>query len=185
MGSKEYIHIIAEKLGTAILKFDGPIYDDYCRLVHEGHTYRITSSLSVEKACNGLLYSDEDSMKLEMMLKSKEWDGNGLPPVGCECEYETKFDGWQPVRIELIKSEGIAFTWLSNSQAYNGLDCVGVQKSGSFRPVRSEADKKRDEAIESIKAMLMYDYGDDPRLNDAVILYDAIAAGKIPHIRID
>lgn len=114
-----------------------------------------------------------------------EWDGNGLPPVGCECEYETKFDGWQPVRIELIKSEGIAFTWLSNSQAYNGLDCVGVQKSGSFRPIRSEADKKRDEAIESIKAMLMYDYGDDPRLNDAVILYDAIAAGKIPHIRID
>lgn len=47
------------------------------------------------------------------------------------------------------------------------------------------AASKRDEAIESIKAMLMYDYGDDPRLNDAVILYDAIAAGKIPHIRID
>lgn len=76
-----------------------------------------------------------------------EWDGEGLPPVGCECEYETKFDGWQPVRIELIKSEGIAFTWLSNSQAYNGLDCVGVQKSGSFRPTRSEAERNRDEAV--------------------------------------
>lgn len=76
-----------------------------------------------------------------------EWDGEGLPPVGCECEYETKFDGWQPVRIELIKSEGIAFTWLANSQAYNGLDCVGVQKSGSFRPTRPEAERKRDEAV--------------------------------------
>lgn len=75
MGSKEYIYLIAEKLGTEILNFDGPIYDDHCRLVHEGHTYRITSSLSVEKACKGLLYSDEDSMRLEMKLKSNGWGG--------------------------------------------------------------------------------------------------------------
>lgn len=84
-----------------------------------------------------------------------DWDGEGLPPVGCECEYETKFDGWQPVRIELIKSEGIAFTWLANSQAYNGLDCVGVQKSGSFRPARSEEERKRDEAVKEFVRQLI------------------------------
>lgn len=112
-----------------------------------------------------------------------EWDGEGLPPVGCECEYETKFDGWQPVRIELIKSEGIAFTWLANSQPYNGLDCVGVQKSGSFRPISSEADKKRDEIILQMSHSL--------RANGAVTeeqlcrLYSDIASGYIPHIRID
>lgn len=60
------------------------------------------------------------------------------------------------------------------------MDCVDLL--GVIKKERD--DKKRDEAIESIKAMLMYDYGDDPRLNDAVILYDAIAAGKIPHIHI-
>lgn len=114
-------------------------------------------------------------------LKNKaylpEWDGDGLPPVGCECEYETKFDGWKPVRIELIKSEGIAFTWLDNSQSYNGLDCVGVQKSGSFRPIRPGADKKKDESIGALSEYTLADEARD--------IYEAIAAGKIPHIRID
>lgn len=116
-----------------------------------------------------------------------QWDGDGLPPVGCECEYETKFDGWQPVRIELIKSEGIAFTWLSNSQAYNGLDCVGVQKSGSFRPIRSDADKKRDEAAKGLIEYLDKETDIDNvfSIKDVIGFYDAIAAGKIPHIRID
>ncbi|EHF4934771.1 hypothetical protein VXI92_004944 [Enterobacter hormaechei] len=118
-----------------------------------------------------------------LVASKPEWDGEGLPPVGCECEYETKFDGWQPVRIELIKSEGIAFTWLSNSQAYNGLDCVGVQKSGSFRPIRSEADKRRHETMRQLSHSL--------RANGSVTeeqlnrLYADVAAGKIPHIRID
>ncbi|EJV4344050.1 MULTISPECIES: hypothetical protein [Enterobacter cloacae complex] len=110
------------------------------------------------------------------------WDGEGLPPVGCECEYETKFDGWKPVRIELIKSEGIAFTWLSNSQAYNGLDCVGVQKAGSFRPIRSEADKKRDAAISAIDAACLL-VRDASKTAEAI--YDAIAAGDIPGIKIE
>lgn len=118
------------------------------------------------------------------MKNITEWDGEGLPPIGCECEYETKFDGWQPVRIELIKSEGIAFTWLANSQAYNGLDCVGVQKSGSFRPIRSEADKKRDEAVVELSSVIDYRNGCSSKPL-AGWLYDAIAAGKIPHIRID
>lgn len=110
------------------------------------------------------------------------WDGEGLPPIGCECEYETKFDGWQPVRIELIKSEGVAFTWLANSQAYNGLDCVGVQKAGSFRPIRSEADKKRDAAISAIDAacLLVMDAS-----KTAKAIYDAIAAGDIPGVKIE
>lgn len=139
---------------------------------------------------DGTLYSvDPEVWALELYpTTGKEdsslvWDGEGLPPVGCECEYETKFDGWQPVRIELIKSEGIAFTWLANSQAYNGLDCVGVQKSGHFRPIRSEADKKKCDTIEKMLAIF---FGvppvDEPNENDRFAmseLYDAIKSGKI------
>lgn len=53
-----------------------------------------------------------------------------------------------------------------------------------FRPIRSEADKKRDE---SVNALIEFDL----RRKTASIqnlypeLYDAIAAGKIPGIRID
>lgn len=180
MGSKEYIHIIAEKLGTAILKFDGPIYDDYCRLVHEGHTYRITSSLSVEKACNGLLYSDEDSMKLEMMLKSKGWDGEGLPPVGCECEFKANDGGWGIGTVLCVGRNRIF--WLCHEDGDEYTSEVNPQE---FHPIRSEADKKRDEAAEAIDCWMPALPPTPNKFYHAKKIYDAIAAGKIPHIRID
>lgn len=31
----------------------------------------------------------------------------------------------------------------------------------------------------------MFDYGDDPRVNDATFIYDAIAAGKIPGVKLE
>jgi|AKZA01.1.fsa_nt_gi hypothetical protein len=194
MGSKEYIHIIAEKLGTAILKFDGPIYDDYCRLVHEGHTYRITSSMSVEKACNGLLYSDEDSMKLEMRLKSKEWNGEGLPPVGCRVE--AYYGGeWVEATVAYTgRPEGHsdAVAWKEALV----FDCKTTRPfwADGLRPIRSEADKKRAECVIALSRIdpqaMPFEYG-DKHSDGSLIgpfwyeLYDAIAAGKIPHIRID
>lgn len=125
----------------------------------------------------GVRIATREQYETALADSKPKWDGEGLPPVGCECEYETRFDGWKPVRIELIKSEGIAFTWLDNSQSYNGLDCVGVQKSGSFRPIRPGADKKKDETIGALSEYTLADEARD--------IYDAIAAGKIPHIRID
>lgn len=176
--------LIAKKLGIALRSISAEDFKAYgVRFHYLGSSYRATTDLTVEKVDGAWLVTDDDARSIEKLLRSEEWDGEGLPPVGCECEYETKFDGWRPVRIELIKSEGIAFTWLSNSQACNGLDCVGVQKAGSFRPIRSEADKKRDEAV---KAMVLHkDDQVDVTENYYHAIYDAIAAGKIPHIRID
>lgn len=141
---------------------------------------------------DGTLYSvDPEVWALELYpTTGKEdsslvWNGDGFPPVGCECQYETNGYGIKKVRVECITKDGIAFTWICGGVEFIGLDCINISQAYRLSPIRSEADKKRDEAIESIKAMLMYDYGDDPRLNDAVILYDAIASGKIPHIRID
>ncbi|WP_373203951.1 hypothetical protein [Citrobacter amalonaticus] len=111
-----------------------------------------------------------------------EWDGEGLPPVGAEFEHSFHADGfssWHWRKCTAVGKHGVLCIDENDTELYLN------DTSNRFRPIRSEADKKRDEAIESIKAMLMYDYGDDPRLNDAVILYDAMAAGKIPHIRID
>lgn len=180
MGSKEYIHIIAEKLGTAILNFDGPIYDDHCRLVHEGHTYRITSSLSVEKACKGLLYSDEDSMRLEMKLKSNGWGGKGLPPPGVEFEY---------LRGDFGADEG---HWVKCTMKYAGdkfcivhLDGEGetwLKHEGTkIRPIHSGEDKRREEIIEALKEGLGHAHG----LYDLMQVYHLLINGKIPHIRID
>lgn len=142
-----------ETASTATQDSDGEI----CFSSGGKHEYCITSWKGGKWTGDGFMAEHAIDYEISIITREQyeaalaaskpEWDGEGLPPVGCECEYETKFDGWQPVRIELIKSEGIAFTWLANSQAYNGLDCVGVQKSGSFRPKRTEAERNRDEAV--------------------------------------
>lgn len=75
------------------------------------------------------------------------------------------------------------------SQAYNGLDCVGVQKSGSFRHKRTEAEIKRDEVGLALYHAINWNAEGElvspSRMEDYKKAYDAIAAGKIPHIRID
>lgn len=137
----------------------------------------------------------KDKYESALAASRPEWDGDGLPPVGSKVSffYNDRYN----YNEEIIPQDGQELEVVAHKTTtdehevavcYWDEDGGGMAVClvpGSLRPIRSEAVKKRDEAIESIKAMLMYDYGDDPRLNDAVILYDAIAAGKIPHIRID
>lgn len=109
-----------------------------------------------------------------------EWDGEGLPPAGCECEarYRTDNAEWAFFRCVGIDC-GVAFGWSGKEAVTLGID------NYEFRPLRTEAEKKRDAAIEKIKELLMFDYGDDPRVNDATFIYDAIAAGKIPGVKLE
>ena len=112
-----------------------------------------------------------------------EWNGEGLPPVGCECEYETNGYGIKKLRVECITMDGIAFTWLGEDPRFRGLDCINTSQAHRFRPIRSEADKKKYDTIEE---MLSTFFGappvDEPNENDRVAmaeLYDAIKSGKI------
>jgi len=106
-----------------------------------------------------------------------QWDGEGLPPVGCECEL---FDceEWNPVRIKFLGEKYVVTQRLD--LGYEVVYCL-VEHPDKFRPIRSEADKKRDAAIEKITNVMgvfaVKEVGKD--------IYDAIAAGKIPGIRIE
>ncbi|MDT3535611.1 hypothetical protein ROM48_06210 [Cronobacter malonaticus] len=102
------------------------------------------------------------------------WDGEGLPPVGCECERECP-GGWVACRINYVSEKHIVYTMTSSGTEYSSL--VGNYR---FRPIRSEADKRRDEAIAALKKLKPQLVGEL-----AGYLYDEIAAGKIPHIRIE
>lgn len=153
---------------------------------HDGES-RVVTSLADDYAETIIT---REQYEAALAASKPEWDGKGLPPVGCECEWQDKnTKAWFPVVIAYSSEWVTVVRELRPLKVGDAVECCinnfGEEKRLQFRPIHSEADKKRDEAIESIKAMLMYDYGDDPRLNDAVILYDAIAAGKIPHIRID
>lgn len=116
-------------------------------------------------------------------ISESSWDGVGLPPVGCECEYKDQNTGeWHKVSIK-YQSEWII--------VISGRDLTGemveiakdlVIDVPEFRPIRSEADKKRDSIIEFITGAID-SHGVDP-LNSAKFIYDAIAAGKIPGVKL-
>lgn len=124
-----------------------------------------------------------ESVKLEeyeaaLATSKPEWDGDGIPPVGCECEGKQLAQlNWNKFKVVAIENGSVFGFW--NDNVSTGLDSMLWE----FRPIRSEADKKRDEAVEA-----MIKHKDDPiAVTESYYhaIYDAIASGKIPHIRID
>lgn len=115
-----------------------------------------------------------------------EWDGEGLPPVGCECEfmkYERGYhEAWRKGTILYASAHTVVI------DDYNPGEIVGHPRTFQFRPIRSETDKKRDEAITKITDAIrgeIPDTGMATAAKYAVRAYDAIASGEIPHIRIE
>ncbi|HGX8834488.1 TPA: hypothetical protein ACJINZ_004384 [Escherichia coli] len=109
------------------------------------------------------------------------WSGEGLPPVGIEAEVSV--DGGR--------------TWCSYkaTSECNGMRLVEVgdfteefQKNNwIFRPVHSEAENRRDAFINAVlDDMRTIPWACDLSLRDEVaVIYDAIAAGKIPGVKLD
>lgn len=102
------------------------------------------------------------------------WNGEGLPPVGVECEIR-KIAEWMKVTISFISEVHTVFKTPGGTE-----DC---QKTCNlqFRPLRTEADRKREEAIESLMSIVC-----SPSQSSAIVnkIYDAIAAGKIPGVEL-
>lgn len=109
-----------------------------------------------------------------LAASKQEWDGEGLPPMGCECEIKRIAD-WMPVTIRFISDYHTVFTTFGGTE-----DCYQTC-SLQFRPIRSEEDKKRDEIISAFSDGLGHAHG----LYDLMQIYHLMKAGKIPHIRID
>lgn len=128
-----------------------------------------------------------------MIMNDKvEWDGTGLPPVGCECEYETgiyeltnvgggtfkALNGqtvWS-VKVVLVHGKRVAVILSHNDNLFL------ISDTDKLRPIRSEADKKRDAAKHAIAELCRSSASNG---HSAELIYDAIAAGKIPGVRIE
>lgn len=100
-----------------------------------------------------------------------EWNGEGLPPVGCECELYDSESGWEVVFVKYVGNKTVVVDLLDGDEYSFELSTC------EFRPLRTEAERKREEAIAALKQL-------NPQLVGelAGYLYDEIAAGKIPHI---
>lgn len=106
---------------------------------------------------------------------SIEWNGEGLPPLGCVCEIAPPIhDAGTKVRV-LCHDENAAVCRILEGDRLHSLCQLEVTE---IRPARTEAWRKREEAINDIASLI----GRGTFCEDAAGIYDAIAAGKIPHI---
>lgn len=89
---------------------------------------------------------------------TNEWDGKGLPPIGCFVEFCNKpsskedicIDEWmEGDKLEVIShkstaTQAVAIVWNERDHTSSGV------VEGHMRPLKSQADIEREEAIEKI-----------------------------------
>lgn len=98
--------------------------------------------------------------------ESPEWNGEGLPPVGCEVEYTAKrYEEWKPAIKPGYYYRGTIIAYNEGS-VWTSDNGIRQLDNTLFRPIRSEEDRAVDEI-----AMLL-DCGKPPRHN-AIELYRA------------
>ena len=101
------------------------------------------------------------------------WNGEGLPPVGCECEFISNDTSWGSVVV--IGMDGDKVVIKPSGDTYYG---ITPSEKQVFRPIRSEAERKRDEAVKTIMLTGWCQ-------SFAEEIYDLVAAGKVPGMKLE
>lgn len=105
------------------------------------------------------------------------WNGEGLPPVGCECQYRKHKKSEQSEWFTGVVKYASEFTVVIQPVCYPG-ETVGHPVNFEFRKVSSEADKKRDKAVKTIMLTGWCQ-------SAAEEIYDLVAAGKVPGMKLE
>nr|DAK93308.1 MAG TPA: hypothetical protein [Caudoviricetes sp.] len=121
------------------------------------------------------------------------WNGEGMPPVGAKIEFFINprlvyRNAWIPDAGTEMEVVAHKTTTDGNDVAVCYWDDGGAGRSYCFvpkslKPLRTEAERKRDEAIKAMQREA--DEGDNWIYSEYEIIYDAIAAGKIPGVKLD
>lgn len=108
------------------------------------------------------------------------WNGEGVPPVGCECEYISNGVSWGNVKVIGLDGEKIVIR--PSGEIYYA---ITPSNKDVFIPLRTESDKKRERICDAIYGALTKAERQHNRSDEAEAVYDAIAAGKIPGVKLD
>ncbi|QHJ81082.1 MAG: hypothetical protein [Caudoviricetes sp.] len=101
--------------------------------------------------------SEEDLNECIGQAPATAWNGEGLPPVGCECERRWCGDKWLPCKILFVSDEMVVVKLATREAAYG-------RHEVSFRPLRTEAERAIDEmvrlsGVSTGAAKILYDAG--------------------------
>lgn len=99
--------------------------------------------------CSNPFLTDRSCIPRPAKLAEPEWNGEGYPPVGCECEFRTNDSDWLTVSVRYISKFGTVV------DVGQGIDAILPEDRGlHFRPLRTKEQRDRDELIEAIKSDL-------------------------------
>ena len=123
---------------------------------------------------NGAEITQEQYESALAASQKQIWKGEGLPPVGCECECH--------VDEGVIHCIVVGYDFDGKAVVMRN---VPVRKyfsiqanSWRIKPMRTEAERKRDAAVDAFNCL-------SPIELSGELAYDAIAAGKIPGVKLD
>lgn len=108
------------------------------------------------------------------------WNGEGLPPPGIECEFISNGVSWGKVKVIGFDDEKIVIR--PSGEIYYA---ITPSNKDVFIPLRTEADKKRDAALDAIYGAIASAKREHNRSDEADEVYKAIAAGKIPGVKLE
>lgn len=139
--------------------------------------------------CNTSVVTREQYESALAASQKKAWNGEGLPPVGCECEYLDNNGKWYPVTVkyasdQLVVISGVIKILGEEQETEIAKDIITDKPQ--FRPLRTEAERKRDAAVEQMMKFATIHTTKGLGLDLALSsCYDAIAAGKIPGVKLE
>lgn len=124
-----------------------------------------------------------DKIQYESALAASQnpaWNGKGLPPVGCECEYISNGTSWGKVKV--IGFDGEKIVIRPSGEIYYA---ITPSDNDVFTPLRTEAERKRDAFIDAVLDDMRTIPCDLSLRDEVAVIYDAIAAGKIPGVKLE
>ena len=159
--------------------YDDSNLDVIAYRLHQPQQADLVSVGLVDKPIDDACRVEEDLNECIGQAPVTEWNGDGLPPVGCECERSWAGDKFLPCKI-LFTSNQIVVVKLKESGREDSYNIGDV----AFRPIRSEDECRREEAVRALMKILGGCGGPHSELKAGEI-YDAIAAGKIPGVKLE
>lgn len=125
---------------------------------------------------DGLIFCPECHEARPAPKPSTEWDGEGLPPVGCECEFSVHTFGKRTEfqRCEfLARNESHGVSWVKTDDDF---EVVYDSDQPRFRPIRTKEQREREALSDLIGNNILLNYSDgrfDIEIGEAI---DAIIA---------